>query len=314
MLPSACRGPETIAPMDPDAVYRAEPIIRPADFVSPSIRGGQDGLEVITLVLRDTQPELLDVLAPYLDLPLPISPDVAQRLQTQGLRMVRVPLSDLAGLESRLHPIGVRQREWMGWALDWREAFRGRALSSSDRLALDRETVAPGAGVLRLLARCWTTPIIVPGESGPETRAVVRLEALAQHVPSAPARRTTDSSAGLDALRAPRAVFDIRNDGRTFPALSFEAALIPGQAYLLFALPPDASARREADVSPLEIAGLEPVESRVGRSSALGPVAQTPPTLAEAMLVSPSPDSAGEVRAVIALIPRAPEPARPAAQ
>lgn len=302
----SCAPDETVPEMDPHAIYRAEPEYRPVDFVSPAIRGGQDGLEVVTLVLSDTQGQLLDALAPYLDLPLPISPDVAARLRSQGVRMVRMPLADLAGLETRLHPVGVRQREWIGWALDWREAFRGRALSSADVVTMDREQIRPGAGVLRLIARCWTTPIIVPGDEGPETRAVVRMEALAQHVSSAPPRSAADPGAGLDALRAPAAVFDIRNDGRTFPAFSFEAALTPGQAYLLLALPADATPRSGSEVSPLEIAGLEPVETRAPQTSAFGPRAPVPPTIGEAMLVSPSPVSDGEVRALIALIPRAP--------
>lgn len=295
--------------MDPDARYRAEPVIRPADFVSPSIRGGQDGLEVVTLVLRDTQADLLEALAPYLDLPLPIAPDVAQRLQSHGLRMVRMPLADLSGLESRLHPIGVRQREWIGWALDWREAFRGRSLTPADRLTIDREQVSLGQGSLRLLARCWTTPIIMPGEHGPETRNVVRIEALAQHAGSTPVRRPADPDAGLDALLPPSAVFDIRRDGQIFPALSFEAALLPGQAYLLLALPPSAVTRTGAPASPLEVAGLQPAEAAGVTALALGPNAALPPTIGEAMLIAPAPESGGEVRALIALIPRAPEPA-----
>lgn len=313
-LLAACAREKPIAVTDAESPIRAQPALRPVDFVSPAIRGGQDGLEVVTLVLRDTQPQLLDALAPYLDLPLPIAPDVAQRLQSHGLRMVRMPLADLAGLEARLHPYGVRQREWIGWALDWREAFRGRAITAADRIAIDREQVSLGAGTLRLLARCWTTPIILPAEAGPEARNVVRLEMLAQHAAATPNRRPTDPDAGLDALLPPSAVFDIRSDGRVFPALSFEAALVPGQAYLLLALPPDVTTRAASTASPLEIAGLQTEKRASASAPALGPSAPLPPTLAEAMLISPSPDSAGEIRAIIALIPRAPEMREPSAQ
>ncbi len=307
-LLSACRSAEPApAAMDPDAIYRAEPTIRRADFVSPSIRGGQDGLEVVTLVIRDSQDELLDVLAPYLDLPLPIAPDVAQRLQSHGLRIIPLPLADLSGVESRLHPIGVRQREWMGWALDWREAFRGRSLTRSDRLTIDRQQVNLGPGVLRLLARCWTTPIIMPGDRGPEARAVVRLEILAQHAGTRPSRAPADPDAGLDALLPPSAVFDIRRDGQLFPGLSFEAALIPGQAYLLLALPPGTTTKSGTVPSALEVAGLQPAESATSNAPRLGPSATLAPTIGEAMLLAPSPDSEGDVRAIIALIPRAPE-------
>ncbi len=283
----------------------------PDDLMSPVVRGGTDGLEIVWFIALDETDEpgqsaIARALAPYTDYPLPLTPAASRSLEANGLRMVRAPLADVPGIESSLRLIGARNRQWVGWALEWREVFAGRSITPDSVLVIDGQRErAPGGG-LRLIARCWTAPC--PDSDG----ACLRLEMAAQ---LRGAREPTDSRAatlGLNLLAPGPDSLDARAEGRLFPCLSFEGALEPGYAYILTAEAPGAvwgepgageSAERDDDSGMRAIGG-----SAAPSGASVGPVGLIPPTVGEAMLMNLSREThEPAARAVIVLIPRTPK-------
>lgn len=295
------------------------------DLASPVVRGGVNGLEVVWFVaLDETQSDaeraaasdapgasgsgvtvcaIGRALEPYLDQPLPISEATRERLSRNGLRMVRVPVADVETILSGVRVIGPRQREWMGWALEWREAFRGRSLTEGSAVMIEGERSTLPECALRLIARCWTAPGQV-GMTGAAS-AVVRVEALGQAL-----RRSRGGEAEFE---APRPSLDARADGALLMSLAWEAALEPGSAYVLVPEAPSVTWREGATLQTVDAAdadGLFPAHDAGPRrgvgGASLGPVSIGPPTLGEAMLMNLSrQEHEAAARAVIVLIPRA---------
>lgn len=295
----------------------------PDDLMAPAVRGGTDGLEVVWWIALDESDKpgesaIARALAPYADQPLPLGADRLKRLEANGVRMVRIPLADAGAIESSLRLIGARNRQWVGWALEWREVFSGRPLPPGALLVIDGERERIGAGMLRLIARCWTTP------SASGSGAALRLELASQ---AKGARDGADDRAAalrLELLRPGAEVeaIDAMRDGRALPAVSFDADLEPGWAYAITAEAPGVAWRgataknptnreRTAAPAPLNPDGLVPLSSEAnpddGSASLVGPEAASPPTIGEAMLMNlnrlPHEPAA---RVVILLIPRTP--------
>lgn len=283
------------------------------DVLTPVVRGGANGLEVLWFVCRDSQASLASALAPYLYQPAPLSEESLAALRANGLRLVAVPLADLGALRDGLDMVGVTERAWMGWSLAWGEAFRARTLPRGATVVIDDRLVTlPKCGP-RLLARCWSTPT-------PEGDRV-RVELTTQLVPDSP------RVAPFDPLARPAsedfATYELTR-GEVVPALAFEAELQPGFAYLLVPESPDAdwlsiasdAQERERSGETIEDDGFEPADDAwtiTGLEGVFGPPAPAPLTLGEAMLTSWDPfetDDSGSSRAprlkaVVALVPRA---------
>lgn len=283
------------------------------DVLTPVVRGGANGLEVLWFVCRDSQASLASALAPYLYQPTPLSEESLATLRANGLRLVAVPLADMGALRDGLDLVGVTERAWMGWSFAWGEAFRARSLPRGATVVIDDRLVTlPKCGP-RLLARCWSTPT-------PEGDRV-RVELTTQLVPDSP------RIAAFDPLARPApedfSTYELTR-GEIVPALSFEAELQPGFAYLLVPAPPDAdwlsiatdAQERERSGDTLEDNGFEPADvgwDTAGLQGVFGPAAPAPLTLGQAMLTSWDPfetDDSGSSRAprlkaVVALVPRA---------
>lgn len=276
---SADGGTRTVDPVAPSLDRGGE--------VALTLRGGGDGLEVAWVVARDMPERTASTaLAPYLNQPLPIDDVMRSRLEANGLRLVAVPMPDLDPLLASLSLSGVRQRQWFGWALDWREAFRGRSVPRGAVLTIDGERRTPGGGWLRLVARAWTAP----GPDGP----ILRIEFAPQlHQTGLRSEPADDLSRAIEGRQAD---FDVLGEGRIFDTLLVRADLDPAYAYVLTGEAPEAVwAAGEGDGG--------------ATAEVYGPVAPAPPTLGEAMLVSaPGPDERGPTsRALVVFIPRTPD-------
>ncbi|MBL0922113.1 MAG: hypothetical protein IBJ10_08295 [Phycisphaerales bacterium] len=273
------------------------------DLVSPTIRGSENGLEVLWLVAHDDAGCVAEALAPYAAQPVPMSDATREAWRANGLRLVRLPIDDLAALEKSLSLVGMVNRQWMGWALDWREAFRGRSIERGAPIVVDGARRAMPAGALRFIARCWTAP----SPNG----AVIRLELAAQLFERLETRTRADELRAIAAGESPIG-FDAMTEGRVFEALTFEAALEPGFAYVVVGEAPDV----DWDAPKAESAGPRIDEDgfivRAGAEgpsvgAIAGPPALSPPTLGEAMLNvrALGPDER-PARALFILVPRTP--------
>lgn len=280
-----------------------------SDVLTPVVRGGANGLEVLWFVCRDSQSALAAALVPYLYQPSPLSEEASASLRANGLRLVAVPLADLATLRDGLDMVGVTERAWLGWSLTWSEAFRARTLARGATVVIEGEAVTLERCGPRLLARAWSMPT-------PEGDRV-RVELLTQLLLDSPRVAPFDPLARQ--INDDISLYELSR-GEVVPSLALEAELQPGFAYLLVPESPetdwDAATPTEGEASPADGDGFEPAErewSFANAQGAYGPQAPEPLTLAEAMLTSWDPfetdDSpsarAPKMKAIIALVPRA---------
>lgn len=244
-------------------------------------------------VVDDADALLFDALLPYAHQSVPVDADTRADWAANGVRIVRVPLDDLPGIIAALPTRAAPRREWLGWATDWREAFRGGRITDAIPIVLNRARARLEPGVLRLIARAWTAP----DESG----AVVRVELAAQLQRDAePALAPLDApweAPTLDRLSA-------LAQGEVLPRLTLEAALTPGHAYLLVPVPPDAPWITDDQGPAPSLAGLRPaLEPEPLDAPQVGPQAPPPASIGEAMLTAyPNAD----LKAIVALTPRTP--------
>lgn len=275
----------------------------PLDLVSPAVRGSENGLEVLWLVAHDEDNAVAQALAPYLAQPVPLAEDARARWADNGLRIVRLPVDDLATLEKTLRLIGIINRQWMGWALEWREAFRGRTIEPDAPLAIGGVRRAMPGGALRFVARCWTAPT----EAGP----VIRVELTPQLFERRETRSRAEELAAIAAGQAPVG-FDALSEGRVFESLAIDAPLTPGYAYVIVGEAPgvDWGAPPKATEAPrIDDSGFMVEPRAAGPSAAFvaGPPALTPPTIGEAMLnVRALGPEDRPARALVILLPRTP--------
>lgn len=283
---AGCAGAPT------DAVATATPPVA-MDVISPVVRGANDGLEVQWFIIDDEQNQLFDTLLPYAHQPFPIDEPTRADWAVNGMRLVRVPLDDLPGVIASLPTRGAPRREWLGWATDWREAFRGGRITDSFPIVLNRARARLEPGVLRLITRAWSAP----ADSGP----VIRVELAAQLERTPGTRR--DVLAPLWEQPTEDQLSAIAQ-GETLPRLALEAALEPGYAYLIVPCAPEAPwITDDAEQAGAYSGGLTPVSERAPDGPAQGPTALPPATIGEAMLTA-YPDA--NMKAIVALTPRTP--------
>lgn len=146
-------------------------------------RGVEAGLEVSWMVATADRRTVATSLLPYVDQPLPCSPERADTWAVNGLRIVRVPLGDWPSLSAKLRLSGASQRQWINQTSGWVEIVRGPDKPDGQTIALDAERLDLGPGRLRLLARCWPAPV-VPVSEGAGIGARLTIELLPQHVES----------------------------------------------------------------------------------------------------------------------------------
>ncbi len=290
-----------------------------SDILSPVVRGGTNGLEVLWFVCRDEQQSLARALAPYLYQPVDLPPETAESLTRNGMRIVRVPLADFSSVRSSLRPVGPTERAWLGWSLHWSEAFRARSIAARSTVLFDGEPVTLGSSGSRFIARAWGTPT-VDGER-------VRVELATQLLGGEPLITPFDP---LQQVSNPLDIsgYELRR-GEVLDELAFEALLEPGFAYFLAPASPDEDWAAIAEGKPrsandnpeppapgFEFAEIPYDTSDLSR--VFGPPAPPPLTIGQAILTSWDPfetrDEALErkamLKAIVALVPRCDVPAR----
>jgi hypothetical protein len=297
---------------------QAPVVVQQDDVLTPVVRGGTNGLEVLWFVCRDEQDSLARALAPYLYQPVELPEETAQSLARNGVRIVRVPLADFGAVRSSLRPVGPTERAWLGWSLHWSEAFRARSIAARSTVLFDGDPVTLGSSGSRFIARAWGAPTV----DGERVRVELATQLLGAEPIIAPFDPLLQVSNPLDI-----SAYELRR-GEVLDQLAFEAQLEPGFAYFLAPASPDEDwvaiaegrSRSEADAEP-PAPGFEFAETPrdiSDLSRVFGPPAPAPLTIGQAILTSWDPfetrDEALErkpmLKAVIALVPRCDVPAR----
>lgn len=299
------------------AIADSTPLLAHDDILTPVVRGGTNGLEVLWFVCRDANDSLASALAPYVHQPVDLSPDANESLTRNGLRLVRIPLDDFSSVRSSLRPVGPTERTWLGWSLHWSEAFRARSLARNATVTIDGDPITLDAVGSRFLARAWGSPTI-DGER-------VRVEFATQLLASAPTPARYEPLA--DAQPVGISEYELRR-GELVHQLAFEAQLEPGFAYLVVPAAPDedwaaiAEGRHDSRTTPEPPAsGFEFAETPrdlADLAIVFGPPAPAPQTIGQAILTSWDPfetrHEAAErkplLKAVVAFVPRCETPAR----
>lgn len=267
-------------------------------FSAPVVRGADAGLEARLWVVENLSGVLAGALRDY---PPPAGADAAEldTWKRNGFRVLEVPLDDLEPVLATLPTIGPRHREWLGLLPEWVEVVKGAQLASPQTAKLDSGPVTLGPGRLRLVARCWTTPALTParGDQTATPAALLHIEVMPELL--GPKRPDRDEMARLlDTTITPRA--GVR--GMAFDRLRLGITASGGSAVIIVPEDPDVDWRADAEGRPES--GLDPDAAR----DVVGPRIPQAPTLGELMLTSLAlPESVGDARVVVVLVPRVPE-------
>jgi len=267
------------------------PESREIDFVSPVVRGAENGLEMHWWVVRGEPGLLRESLRSYSGEPCGVDDGTRERLAAAGLRLVRVPLEDLTAIRAGLPVMGRTERKWLGQAPWWIESLRGALTGESLFASYGRLMTLP-SGRLRVLTRAWTSP----GVDGP----VMRADLAIQHLP-----RLSELLPNLTPGDASR-VLEPQHQGRVFEFTTASLEMREGYAYLLVSDDPEAEWASEA-------ASVDPHESlyvpgRPAPEDVCGPPALSAPTPGERLLSrGREAGGRGSLTAVVVLAPRVPD-------
>ncbi|MCC6678011.1 MAG: hypothetical protein IT436_12780 [Phycisphaerales bacterium] len=288
--------------------------------IAASERGIANGLELVWWVVDDEDGVLGRTLAGRSeDLP-GLDPGAAERWRAAGLRIVAVPLSQMAGLTGDLPLIGRVQREWMGQLPRWTVAVRG-SMAESMTIAMVDGPLTLGAGRLRMLVRCWLNPAPADGQ----VRAALRIELMPQHEERADETLAYQSALGINDRKG------IEAEGLVFTRLMAGLEAQEGYAYLIVPESPEVEWKSERPeggdretlplaprASDLPVPFDEPPDEEPradeGRARpelpvkprSIGPSAFKLRTLGEAMLTDAPSGGQARAKVVMALIPRVP--------
>ncbi|MHC4429424.1 MAG: hypothetical protein ACYS0D_12610 [Planctomycetota bacterium] len=203
-----------------------------------------DGLELRQWAIAADPTHVAQVLAGFAD-GAAAGPDVIERLDRNGLSLVRVPRSDLRALRDALGVAALNLTAWHGQVYEWREAIQRPLGPGPTAIAVDGHVRRYEAGgAVRLMMRAWTMPM----EEGP----YLSLELAPVHERPQP---QLERLLGADGLR-----------GTDRLGEHVELALTPGHAWVLTEAvsieKPDADAtptdtpRGPAAPTPLTVGGL----------------------------------------------------------
>jgi len=259
----------------------------------PIVTTADAGLEVHWWITDDTDGAVGRALAAWTDPAMPPDPALRDAWSLNGFRMVRAPALDLAEISTRLPPVHMRQRQWVGWVTRWTEVFRGRRAGGAVPLLIDAQRRSLPRGTLRVLLRCWPS---FEGTGDAPERAVARLELAFQMDESG-------DEPAQSAFAAP-AVVAPQSEGEVFRALTFSGALEEGFIYIITGEAPGVEWKPGA---PGRAPESGPSASGAATES-LGPPVSAPLTLGEAMFTRRADEDAGPpVKALLVLLPRTPD-------
>lgn len=251
---------------------------------------GSQGIESHIWLADDSRRIVPELLAEFLDAPVPIEPEFRDEWNAAGLRLTRIPLDRVTQIERDSNPISDFSRTWHQAAGVWVEFFRSQFVESGS-FAFKRRIYRGEPGFLRLVGRVS----VVPADDRTPT---IRLELAAQvHQP-----RTSDAA---NIFLLPRAVRPLEQ-GEVFHTITLRANLDPGFAYAITCETPALSWRdappKHTQQDPRD---LNPDPPAPNPAATFGPSAAPIPSLGQKMLATPRAGGNPPGRTVILLIPRA---------
>lgn len=202
LLAAACVGPRTHDRTPAGSATDG------AEFNSPLVPGGV-GLEAHRWLVRANLAERAGALRTYESISVPMSAQQVERWRACGLRVLTVPIEELAGVRSALRVAPSPERVWLGTPSRWSDLQEGPRSERARTLATDAGPLTIESGSVRLLVRAWARPARVGDD---ETPAVLRVELLPQAAarsrPSLldPPSMPRDMSAGLTMPRLAAAI------------------------------------------------------------------------------------------------------------
>lgn len=140
------------------------------------------GLTVESWVIRDRDNSLAAALAQIDTPPSWIDGESVALWRANGLRVLAIPVDQIAALRASLPSGGPTEIRELGEATGWTPIATGPDLADHV-LRLDSGLLEVGPGQIRLLARSWIEPAIESGDDA--TRRVVsrvRIELVPQHI------------------------------------------------------------------------------------------------------------------------------------
>lgn len=292
----------------------------PEPEVAAAERGVVNGLELVWWVVDDQEGVLGHTLAGRSAAVPGLDPAAVERWRAAGLRIIAVPLPQMAGLTGDLPLMGRVQREWMGQLPRWTVAVRG-SKSESMTIAMADGPLTLGPGRLRMLVRCWLSP----ATEGGQVRPALRIELMPQHEEQSETVLAYESALGVEERPG------IESKGLVFTRLLTGLEAREGYAYLIVPEAPEVewkaerpeAVEREAlptapkasdvpvpfdeppDEEPRADEGRGKPELPV-RPRPLGPSGFKLRTLGEAMLTDAPSGGQARAKVVMALIPRVP--------
>ena len=244
---------------------------------------GRQGLAVRQWRVADPPPNVADVLARHAR-GAACDESTRQRLERNGLRLVRVPLPQLDALATDLGRLSRNVEGWHGQAYDWRGVIEAAIDPDGAAVAIDGRVRRLVDGRLRLLIRGWTLQM----EHGPR----LCLQLLPEY------DRTAPTPLDLALGRRPFV-------GRRFTDLWTEILLEPGFGYVLLGLPPSLKSPGQSVEDEEQVVADETGDDeRLDRAATIGPDAPPPLTLGEVLLRSGSSRTDHEVLIFVPLMPR----------
>lgn len=200
---------------------------------------------------------IAELLGRHLDDEVAIDPRTRALWQSNGLRIVAVPVEALDALRQLLPQSGGVQRQWLGQVSEWTDVVQGTPWHDLQPVDMDNGRLTLGPGRIRMLIRCWTMPVPAPEASG-EIRSAMRAELLLQH--QEPPRPDTSAL-----YSRPTDVTNPLEQGLAFQRLAATLTLPPDVAVLIIPEAPQVDWRAMAKV-PADQMAPEPAALAETRS------------------------------------------------
>jgi hypothetical protein len=274
---------------------RTKPEVTPVENpISPVVRGAEAGLEARLWVVENGGGALGRALRGFRP-PAAAKSAAVELWRRNGFRVLEVPLDRLDDVRQQLPTIGPLHQQWLGLLPEWVEVVKGARLGDRRRVAMDNGLAELGPGRLRLVSRCWAAPRVGAEPDGSAAGAVLRLEVMPELEMDGPTDRLQRLLAG--GPQRPTAGLE----GIAFDRMLLSLAVSDATAIVIVAEDPTLDWAAPGEGRPESIG-----EAR-GQGVEFGPQPPLTPTLGELMLTSLAlPESAGDARIVVVLVPRVP--------
>ncbi len=261
-----------------------------------------NGMEVRWWFVDDAEGRLGRVLAQYQSAGAVLQTNGAGTIESNGVRVVRVPVERVPELQEALGSLGTRKRTWLPATGVWSEVYRGRRVGERVPVLIGGRRVRLEEGIVRMLGRVWAARTL----DGPVLRADFATQV-----------REPVSTRANEYFQRPRFLSEIEK-GDVIRDLSFGAVLETDSVYVIVCEEPGL-------VWETSDGGLAPLSEEQSDAATdeefalpdvmLGPVAKKPLTLGEVLLSARPEETGGPlIKSIIMVIPRLPSEVRLLAQ